>query len=241
MCVVGSKDECKEYHHVTLTDIFWNVSPGDVLSEMLTKAITQPMKAMGPAIGQFIYGIYGVCVCLTPDHHNFQSVCFIGSLPFGVNVVLLPVVLIFVMIMMSILLSFILNVPIKFNFFHLISFSFGDRGQPANGNVLTGRTVQQLLDMVKDNQTPRYLADDPTSAVNLMEAEANDVLSVQSPCVECNVAGKEQPSSKLLEIKDDEHVIVEKDGYESDVIQCETEINKQDLRKRKREEGAGDM
>lgn len=88
------------------------------------------------------------------------NIHFLGSLPFGVNIVLLPLVLVFVMVMSCITLSFILNIPIKFNFFHLISFSFGDHGTQRNdnGNVLTGQTVEKLLDIVKEtNNSNRFI------------------------------------------------------------------------------------
>lgn len=55
----STADQCRDYHHITLTDIFWLVSPGDVLVEMFSRSVFNFLVALGPAIGKFVFGIYG--------------------------------------------------------------------------------------------------------------------------------------------------------------------------------------
>lgn len=102
------------------------------------------------------------------------------QLPWFTSIVLLPVILIFLLVSLCIVLSFTLGTSIKFNFFHLISFSFGDTAtiQTASrtDNVLTGRTVDQLLDMVRDSSVPRL--SDPVPS-NVPSSAKKNVLTVQ--------------------------------------------------------------
>ncbi|XP_019870580.2 uncharacterized protein LOC109599079 isoform X2 [Aethina tumida] len=81
------------------------LSPFTVLAEQCAH-IVRPLQFVGEGLGGFASGLW-------------------GKLPWFVNIILMPVMLIFAAVIFTIFLSFGLQVPIKINILHLINLQFG--------------------------------------------------------------------------------------------------------------------
>lgn len=73
------------------------------------------------------------------------------TMPLGVNYILMPVLLIFLLIFVSALvcmfMSFATNTSFGFNFFHVLQFHFGEKHRKNIGDVLSGANLSKLLDL----------------------------------------------------------------------------------------------
>ncbi|KAF5287549.1 hypothetical protein FQR65_LT12220 [Abscondita terminalis] len=129
---ISTSDECRQYHQTIYSDTFYSIAPLQVLSHQLGIIIYTPALNMGKAVGSFTSGI-------------------LTTLPWGVNIIILPSLLLFTLLTIGILLSFYTETSFEVNLFHLFKVAFGNKERAAIRDVLTGHNLTKFLDVVHRN------------------------------------------------------------------------------------------
>lgn len=108
-----SNNKCKQYHHIVYNENLWSISPILVLSEQF---IT-PAKNFGNTFGNVASGI-------------------LNSMPWGLNIILLPILLIFLCIFSCIIISYSTHTNVELNFFYIMKLKFNcdEHRKPGTGS-----------------------------------------------------------------------------------------------------------
>lgn len=119
-----------------LQNVFWKVSPFTVFAHQFGIVIATPANNIGKAFGALASGMLGKCcsnsLSYKPSHFNISD-----QLPFGIKYVIFPVLLLFFVIAVCILLSFLTNTSFQINFLHLINLKIGDKQRHMLGNLFS--------------------------------------------------------------------------------------------------------
>lgn len=83
--------------------------------------------------------------------HITNLIFLTDSLPFGLNLVVLPLLLVFLLILVCMVLTFATNRGLRINLFHLLKLDFGNNERQSMGNVITGDNLSKMLDLIQRN------------------------------------------------------------------------------------------
>ncbi|XP_064211242.1 uncharacterized protein LOC103314256 isoform X2 [Tribolium castaneum] len=122
---VFTENPCKAYYTVMYQDLKYFVAPSKVLTRQFRTLIVEPGGDLGEAFGKFGRGMF-------------------ATLPWGLNVVLFPIMLVAACVMIFIFFLFITKPNFKLSLFHLFSIELGQpvRHQPTlRGNDTNTRQI----------------------------------------------------------------------------------------------------
>ncbi|KAB0794640.1 hypothetical protein PPYR_11479 [Photinus pyralis] len=157
---ISSDSECRRYHHTMHRNVFYDVAPLQVMSNQLGIIVYTPAIYMGKAVGTFVSGM-------------------LDSLPWGVNVILLPVLLLFTLVLICIILSFCTETSFGLNLAYLIQFHFGNRQREAIGDMLSGRNLSAILNIAQRNMiedvSPQTVNDQKTEPCSCRDSTVGEV------------------------------------------------------------------
>lgn len=180
MYSISSDSECRKYHQTIYKDIFWDIAPLRVISHQLGIVMFTPATHIGRAIGDLVSGM-------------------MGSLPWGLNVILLPALLIFVLLIICMVLSFYTETSFGLNIAHLIQFHFGNRQRQAIGDALTGANLSTLLNIAHRNMI------EEVRPQTLTEPERTEKCSCRDSTVQIINDPSESNPTKILLPQDPVH------------------------------------
>lgn len=125
------QNKCKQYHHLTFNNSLWSIGPITVLSEQLLL----PAKNIGIAFGNIINGI-------------------LNSLPWGLNIILLPILLIFLSILICIFISYFTQTNFELNLLYIIKIKFSNDDREKIRNIIPNFKPNNIK--VNTKRKPRH-------------------------------------------------------------------------------------
>lgn len=126
----------------------------------------------------------------------------LDQLPFGINYVIFPILLLFFAMAVCILLSFLTNTSFQISFLHLISLKIGEKQRLMIGDLFSmPREIrQEAVQSVRESEGPRLVqvkGKQHCSDIQLLDSEGSvrveDITSQR--CVELDVEGRKSTSS----------------------------------------------
>lgn len=123
-----------------LENIFWKVSPFTVFAHQFGVVIATPANNIGRAFGALTSGMLGIFLLFFAVFTTVITclLWILDELPFGIKFIILPILLIFFIVAVCILLSFLTNTSFQINLLHLINLQIGEKQRHMIGHLFSG-------------------------------------------------------------------------------------------------------
>ncbi|XP_074026260.1 uncharacterized protein isoform X2 [Leptinotarsa decemlineata] len=181
------KEECERKY----------VTPLEVALFQLKHILIIPMSSLGAGFGHFANELW-------------------DKLPFPWNLLIFPVMLVFVLIMWAITTTTARGIPFKINLMHLFHFEFGKRSDESNR--LSGSTVDNLLNAVGMRHRPMI------ETVSSSPEKRKPIKKKKSP-VKASPECRNNSDSKRVDVQSNRD---EKTDETKSMKKCETKILNQE-------------
>lgn len=192
------------------------VTPLDAFLHQTKNLIIVPLTALGTGFGAFGKEMF-------------------VKLPWGLNLILWPLMLVFVIIIFIFLMAFCTGSYIEFNIFHLLKLKFGSTNSSRHENTLTGPTVERLISGLSHRPLIQQVSTAEDSNEPKRRKAEKKVGSINEPSTssrknKCLNQNKNKTKVELSDVRIREEITV---STETSDVQVETSKKNDQTQKRK--------
>lgn len=139
----------------------------------------------------------------------------LASLPWGLDLILFPIMLIFILILVLFSMTIMTGQSIEFNILHMIKFKFGGGGKE---RTVTGPTVEQLVDKINHRPMVQNVYITP-------EGKKNDVVQSDDKVLEQGPSTKPEALEDRSKVSESTNTVYQMEKKSSEDQKSENETS----------------